>query len=430
MPDRRKGLGRLFGPSFTALSIRNFRLYFCGHFVSTAGSWMQNVAQALLVLQLTGKGADVGVTFALQFLPILVLGPLSGRTSDRYPLRSILYVTQATSTLAAATLGVLVATGSVEVWMVYGLALVLGTANTFDVNARHTLIYSMVGREQLTNAISLNLVVFNLGSIIGPLLAGVAASTVGLAACFFANAMSFAVSLVVVMLLRGSEMRAPAEHRRAGDGTVREGLRQAWRNVDIRTHLVMAVVMGTLTWEFPISIPLFASFTFDGGASLVSAMFAFMGAGAIVSGFFVARRAHSLGSAACIAALALGVAMTATAIAPTIELALPAMFFVGVAGLAYTSLSQSAVQVAAAPEMRGRMISLRTTAWLGSSAVGGPLIGWLGDEVGARAGLAAGGGAALVCGVVSWPVLVRRAKGATVPAPSIDEEHEVELAPR
>ncbi len=395
--------------SFSALYVRNFRLYFVGQFVSTAGSWTQNVAQALLVLQLTGRGADVGVTFALQYLPILLLGPLSGRFSDRYPLRKVLYVTQCLSILVAVVMGLLVATDTVELWMVYSLAFALGAVTTFDLTARHTLIYSMVGREQLTNAISLNSVMFNLGRIVGPVFAGVAVSTIGLAACFFANGLSFAVALVALAMLRASEMHAPSA-RKSTDGSVREGLRHAWAHPEIRTHLLMATVIGLLTWEYPISIPLFATFTFDGGASSVSAMFALMGIGAILSGFFVARRTENLSSSAHLAAIVLGFVMTAAAFAPSIEVAVLAMLPMGAAGLAYTSLSQAAIQIASEPDMRGRMISLRSTAWLGSSAVGGPLVGWLADVFGARSGIAVGGLAALICGVLARPDLVSRAR--------------------
>ncbi len=188
--------------TFSALRVRNFRLYFTGQIVSVSGAWMQRVAQAWLVLDLTGSGTAVGGLTALQFLPLLLAAPFGGVVADRVDKRRLLFLTQSLAGLTAATLGLLVLTDRVELWMVYGLALVLGMVGAFDNPARQSFVMEMVGRDRIANAVALNSVMINAARIVGPALAGVLIVTVGIAMCFLLNAASYLALLLALALVR------------------------------------------------------------------------------------------------------------------------------------------------------------------------------------------------------------------------------------
>ncbi|MEX1271538.1 MAG: MFS transporter, partial [Acidimicrobiia bacterium] len=251
----------LFGRTFAALAIRNFRLYFTGQVVSVSGTWMQRVAQSWLVLELTGSGAAVGGVTAFQFLPILFLAPMGGLVADRMDKRKVMFVTQTLAGSIAATLGVLVLTDLVQLWMVYGLALLLGLVGSFDNPVRSAFVMEMVGRSNLTNAIGLNSALVNIARIIGPAVGGILIVTVGIGACFLINAASYSALITALLLMRTHENENPVpEPRRRGQ------LREAWRYIRsepvLRVPLVMMGVVGLLAYEFEVILPLFARFTF------------------------------------------------------------------------------------------------------------------------------------------------------------------------
>jgi MFS family permease len=391
--------------------------------ISLSGTWMQGVAQAWLVLRLTGSGTALGLVTALQFLPVLLFGPLGGLVADRLPKRRVLYVTQAAAGVLAAVLGATVATGVVRLWMVYALAAGLGIVNSVDNPIRQTFVLEMVGSDQLTNAVTLNSVMVNLARVLGPAAAGVLIATVGLAPCFFVNAASYIAVLSGLALMRGSElMPTPPQPRRTGQ--LREGLRYVRRTPELLSPLLMMAAIGTLAYEFQVILPLVARFTFHGGAGAYAAMTAAMGVGAVAGGLVTASRRHRSVTALPFAAAALGGLMLGAALAPTFPLELAALVLIGAASITFLALGNTTLQLATAPEMRGRVMSLWAVAFLGSTPIGGPLIGWIGQHVGARYGLLTGGVAAVLAGALGYrSALQRRVRAARVTAADETGEH-------
>ncbi len=406
------------GRMFSSLAVRNFRYYESGQVFSAVGTWMQTVAQALLVLQLTGKGADVGIVFALQYVPVLLLGPAGGMVVDRINKLSGMYWTQAIAGLFALILGVVVATDTVELWMVYALGAGLGTINVLDQPLRQTFVYEMVGPSHLSNAIGLNATLFNVARVVGPALAGVMVSIVGLAPCFFFNAASFAVGITALSLLRRSELHPVQLATRTG-GRVRDGVRYVWSSPALLIPTLMVTAIGLFAQAYPVSLPLLAKFTFHGGAGMVSGFLALLSLGGVIGGLYVASRPSPSGKFLCAAAGVLGVATLLASVAPTAGLALVAMIPVGAASMAFIVSTQSAFQLMSVPDMRGRVMSLRNTALLGSSAIGGLIVGLLADHVGARFGIAIGGVAAVLAAVLAYPKLSRTpmGTGTYIPVP-------------
>ncbi len=401
-------------PTFRALSVRNFRLYMLGMLVSQSGTWMQSVALAVLVLRLTGEGTQVGVVFALQFLPILLIAPLGGMAADRVNNRKALRWTQGLAGTVALTLGVLVATDSARMWMVYVLATALGMVNAFDAPVRQTFVFAMAGPEHLSNAVGLNATVSNCARFIGPAIAGVFIAVVGLAACFVYNALSYVFMVVLLAMIRVDELHVTAGVASREDKRIRDGLRYVLRTPEILVPLSMLALVGTLSSEFPVSLPLFAEFTFDGGPGLFSAMMALQSIGGIAGAIYIASRTNRpTVTTLAWASLGLGVTMLVASVAPTAPIALVAMVPVGFANLATLTVGMSTLQLSTSGEMRGRVMALFTMAWIGSSAVGGPIVGWIGDHVGARWGLAVGAVAAFVAASLGASARLRASEAAT-----------------
>lgn len=397
--------------TFSSLRIRNYRLYVIGQGISLSGTWMQTIAQGLLTLQLTGSGTTLGVVVALQTLPILLLGPWGGVIADRFPKRRILYVTQTASAVLALGLGLLVAGDVIELWMLYGLALLLGLVNTIDNPTRQTFVLELVGREELPNAVSLNSTQINLARVIGPSLAGGLVATVGLAACFLVNGLSFLATILVLRRMRTEELR-PAPIVARARGQLAEGFRYVRGTPLVLNTLLMMAIIGTFTYEFQVILPLFSEFTFGDGESGYAAMTAAMGVGAVVGGLATAGRGRGGPAALVRSAVFFGVSVLLTALAPTLFLAILGLVVVGYCSISFTSLGNVTIQLASAPEMRGRVMALWTVAFLGSTPIGGPIIGAIGEHAGARWGLVVGGVAALAAaGLGGWTLLRGRTGG-------------------
>src|SRR5690606_1807274 len=251
--------------TFASLAIRNFRLFFVGQAISMSGTWMQSVAQGILVLELTGSGTALGLVTALQALPVLIFGAWGGLMADRLPKRTILYATQALFGISSTLLGLVILTDAVELWMVYAIALLHGFLKVFDNPTRQTFVREMVGTERLTNAVSLNSTLMNFARIIGPTMAGILVATVGLAACFIINGLSYVAIILMLMRMDTRELQ-PAPMVKRAKGQLAEGLRYAWSTPVIRNILVMMALIGTFTYEFNVTLPLLAEFTLDAGA--------------------------------------------------------------------------------------------------------------------------------------------------------------------
>ena len=387
--------------SFESLSVRNYRLYFIGQVISASGTWMHAVALGLLVLsaRLHGTGLDVGVVVALQFLPLLLFGTWAGLVVDRRDKRRLLFVTQTASGLLAFALGVLVATDSVTMWQVMLIAALFGVVNMFDNPARQTFVSEMVGRDLMPNAISLNSVVMNSARVIGPALGGVLIVTVGFAACFLFNAASYGAVVIALFLMRPSELYQRPVVARAR-GQVREGLRYVWSTPALRDPLLAMAVVGIFAFNFTTTLPLLATITFHGGAGTYSALTTAMGSGAIVGGLMVAHRSRPSGALLSVIGLAFGVMLLVVALAPTEAVALGALVLMGVCSISFIATANATVQLQSDPAMRGRVMALFAMAFLGSTPIGGPLMGWISDVSNPRVTLVVGGIATLAASLL------------------------------
>ena len=387
-----------------SLRHRNYRLFFVGQLISMMGTWMQTVAQSFLVLELTHSGTQLGLTTAARFLPVLIFGPAGGLFADRRDKRRVLLVTQTAAGLIAAVFAVLTATGEMRLWTVYLLAIALGFVNVFDNPARQAFISEMVPSGDLANAVTLNSVAMNMARVFGAALGGLFAA-LGLALCFGLNAVSFAAVLISLVAMRAADLY-PARRVSKKPGQIRAGLRYVRSTPGLLVPLVMIAVIGTLAWEFQVSLPLMATRVFGGGSAAYGIMASTMGVGAVFGGLVSAAKSRPSGRALCLAAIGWGVAILLAAVAPNMPLELVTMLFVGYGSITFNSMAKTVLQLNAAPEMRGRVMALWGLAWLGSTPIGGTIVGWVAQEAGARWSLVLGGVPTLICGLAALPVLL------------------------
>lgn len=394
--------------TFKSLRTRNYRLYFAGQIVSLSGTWMQSVAQAWLVLKLSGSGVDLGIVTALQFLPILLAGPWGGVVADRVDKRKLIAVTQTCAAVLALVLGILTVTGVVQLWMVYVMAMLLGTVNLVDNPTRQAFVMEMVGRDDVPNAVSLNSVVVNAARIVGPAFAGLLIATVGIGICFLLNSASFAAVIVAFALMRPDELHrgAPVPRKR---GQLVEGLRYVWSHGELRTPLLLMAVVGTLAYNFSVVFPLLVERSFHSGAGTYGILYSVMGAGAVMGGLVIAARSRATPALLAGSMLGFGAALVAAATMPSLALEIAVMLPVGAGSTAFIATSNSLLQLQATPEMRGRVMALFSVVFLGSTPIGGPLIGWIAQQWGPRVALGVGAVATIGAGFVA-AVFVRRSR--------------------
>lgn len=404
-----------FRRMISSLSVRNYRLYFWGYAVSVAGTWMQSLALAFLVLQLTGSGSDLGLATAARFLPFVVLGPFGGLIADRYDKRKLLYLTQSASAFVAVLFALLTALDVINVALVIVLSLALGMLTVFDNPARQSLIGELVPREQLANAVTLNSVSVNLARVFGSAAGGALVAAVGVTTCFALNALSFAAVIVSLALMRTAEVNA-AQRPPRSKGQIRDGLRYTRRTPALLLPLLMLTVTGMMAYEFPVTLPLVARGAFHGGAGTYGAMATVMAVGAVVGGLVIAGHGNRRAASLSWAGIGWGVAILAAAVAPNLAWELVALPFVGYGAITFNSLSKTAMQLAADPSMRGRVMALWAMAWGGTTVIGGPLVGWIAEQFGSRWSLVAGGVPTLALGLMMWPALRRIDVGAAARA--------------
>jgi MFS family permease len=390
---------RAVGQTFRSLRVRNYRLYFFGQIVSVSGTWMQSVAQAWLVLQLTGSGVALGGTVALQFLPMLLAGAWGGVIADRFDKRTILIGTQSADAVLALTLAVLTATGAVQLWMVFVLAFLLGLVNLVDMPARQAFVTEMVGAENVANAVSLNSVVVNAGRIVGPAVAGILVATVGIAVCFFVNAASYLAVIGALLAMRRLELLpAPRIPRRRGQ--LREGLDYAWGDRELRRTLTMVAVVGLLAFNFSVFLPLMTQQVFGSGAATLGALYSLLGLGAVAGGLLVAARGRTDGGLMAAAGIASGAALIAAALMPTLTLELVAVVPLGLATIVFVASANSLLQLRSDPRMRGRVMALYGVLFLGTTPIGSPAVGWLAERAGVREAMVLAG--AITLAAAAW----------------------------
>jgi MFS family permease len=402
--------------TFSALSVPNYRRYFTGQTISLVGTWMQTTAQAWLVLTLTNSATDLGFVIALQTLPILLLGAYGGVIADRVDKRRLMIVLQSLMGVQALVLGVLTVTHHVHLWEVCVLAVVLGLNNTFENPARQAFVLEMVGATDLRNAVTLNSVTVNAARAVGPAIAGVLIATVGVGVCFLANAASF-VAVVASLMTMDKLALSPSKPTRRAKRQMRQGLSYVRHNRRLAVPLVMMGMVGMLTYEFQVSLPELARHTFHGNSEVYGFMTAAMGIGAVIGGLVTAARGSTGLRPLIAAATGFGVVTLMAALAPNLPLELVALALVGWGSVSFLALGNSTLQLNADASMRGRVMALWAVAFLGSTPIGGPTIGWVIRVSSPRVGLAVG---AVTCFVAAGVgTLARRrfiARGVVVPS--------------
>jgi MFS family permease len=401
--------------TFSSLYVRNYRLYYIGQIISTSGTFMQSVAQAWLVLEITHSGTALGIAIALQYLPILILGPYGGVIADRFSKRKILYFTQSISGVLALILGVLVATSLVKVWMVYVLAVCLGLVTVFDNPTRQTLYIELVGPDNLRNAVTLYSTMVNLARIIGPAIAAAVIAVFGLAPCFIINGVSYIAVVIMLGMMRADEMLITPPVPRS-KGQLMEGFKYVVSTPVLGSSLLVMAIIGMLTFEFQVSLPLIAQFTFKGDAGSYAFLTGSMGFGAAIGGIFFASRKGIRPYKLVSASLMFGLAVLAAAFMPSLLLSALALVLVGICSINFSSLGNSILQLESSPQMRGRVMSFWSVAFLGSTTIGGPMVGWFAEVAGARWGLALGGVAALIAALLGAVTLRNVQTGKTIRA--------------
>lgn len=394
---------------FRSLRVRNYRLFASGQIVSLTGTWMQRVAQDWLVLNLShNSGTALGVVTALQFTPTLLFGLWGGVLADRYDKRTLLVFTQSTMGLLALVLGLLDATGVVALWHVFMLAALLGTSNALDVPVRQSFVVEMVGRDELTNAVSLNSATFNSARIIGPAVAGLMINWVGTAPVFFVNAASVVAVLTGLALMRPAELyRAPSLPR--AKGQLREGVRYVRSRADLVVPMLLVFIVGTFGLNFQITLALMAKQVFGLGAGSYGLLSTSLAVGSLTGALLSTRRKQRprllfLITAAC----AFGVVEVLAGVMPTYPSLMLMLVPAGATALTFTIAANSTVQMGTEPTMRGRVMALYLLCFLGGTPVGAPLIGTLAEHFGARASLIVGGAVSAVAALTIGLLLAHR----------------------
>lgn len=379
---------------FSSLRVRNFRLYFVGQILSTSGTYVQGVALAWLVLGMTGSGTALGVVTACLFVPILFLAPLGGAIADRFPRWKLILVTQVLYAVLAFSLGIVVATGSVRLWMVYVVAFAFGLISAVDNPIRHTFIPELVGEKRLRNAVTLNSSAVNTARIVGPTIAGLVIATFGLAPCFILNGFSYGAVIAMLTLMdKGELFTSEPEKRRTG---YLDGFRYIISKPELRLVFLMVAFIGTLAYEFQVSFPLLAKETFHGDAKDYAMLLSAFGVGAVIGGFLFAGHKKTDQKTFILLAFLFGSALMSASVMPDQWSAAVFLSVAGVFSIGFTSVGNTMAQLGSAPNMRGRVMAFWSMAFMGSTAIGAPVIGWIGEYVGPRYGLGIGGLAAVL----------------------------------
>jgi MFS family permease len=398
--------------TFSSLRIRNYRLFAAGQAVSNTGTWMQRITQDWLVLTLTGSASAVGITVALQFLPMLLFGLYGGVLADRLPKRRLLLATQSAMGLTGIALAVLTLTGRVEVWHVYLLAFLLGLITVLDNPARQSFVAEMVGPDQLANAVSLNSANFQSARLVGPAVAGVLITAVGSGWAFLLNGLSFLAPVAALLLMRPAELHRTERAPRA-KGQLREGLRYVSAHPELIWPIVLVGFIGTFGFNFPIWLSAFVHDVYDSGAETYGLLNTLMAVGSLAGALLAARRGASRLRFLIGAAVLFGVLEVVAAFAPEFWIFAVLLVFIGMAGLTVNVTANTSIQMATEPAVRGRVMSLYMMVFVGGTPLGAPLVGWITDVYGPRIGFAAGGAVSLFA-ALTVGVMLARAGGLRV----------------
>jgi MFS family permease len=380
--------------TFQSLHVRNFRLFFVGQGISQVGNWLTLIAQTLLVLKLTDSGIALGALAAAQFGPVLLFGAFAGLVADRSDKRKLLILVQSLAMVQSFALAALAFQDSPPVWAIYVIAAAGGMATAFDNPARRSYVVEMVPEDQITNAVSLNSALMTGSRIVGPALGGLLVATVGFGWAFLLDGLSYTAVIVGLRMIDPSKVR-PAPVTPRGRGQVRAGLAYAWSIAELRVPLVMMTVIGTLAFNFQTVLPLFAVRDLDGRAITFSLLMSVVSVGSLLGALRSARRTSVSVHTVSLASAGFGASMLALALAPNQPVAFAVGIVMGFTSISFMTASTAIVQLRADPMMRGRVLALQAMVFLGSTPIGGPIVGAISERFGARYGLALGAVATL-----------------------------------
>ncbi|MFJ5861344.1 MFS transporter [Pseudarthrobacter sp. NPDC092439] len=393
--------------TFISLKVPNFRIFAIGHFVAVIALWMQRIAQDWLVLQLSGSVTAVGITVALQFLPSLLLGPWGGMVADRFAKLKVLILCQGMAAVLAAALAVLALSGAIEVWHVYGIALVLGLVTVLDQPARQVFVHELVGPAYLRNAISVNSTTFQLGGLIGPALAGLLLTAVGAGWAFVANAAACCSTVVALLVLRRDQLFVSPPVP-GSKGMLRAGLRYALGKPTIFWPWLMAGFVAVFALGLPVLLAAFADHVFNIGAGGYGLLNALVALGALTGAVASTRRRQLRLRSVVFCAGMYGTMLCLAALAPSLAWFGAAMVLSGFWCLLFLTAANQLVQVSSNMGIRGRVMSLYIMVLMGGQAIGGPMIGWIAEHAGPQLALTVSGGVPALAAVTVAAVLARK----------------------
>lgn len=403
--------------TFRSFASHNFRLFFGGQIVSQAGTWMQSVAIVWVVLELTGSGIALGLVTAAEFLPVLLLGAWAGVIADRVDHHRVMVATQVAFLALAFTLSTLTLTGRINVPTLFALSLVFGIINAFDNPSRRALVVELVPQSDVPNAVGLNSALMTGARVVGPAVAGLIIAGPGAGVAFAVNTVSYLAVIAALMRMDRSQFRSSPRLAKA-KGQIRDGFRYAWRTAELRLPLILLAVVGTMAFNYQVTLPLLAERTFGGTATTFTLLFATMSVGSVIGALVVARQTDLHLGFLVRAGTGLAVSTLGLALSPNLPIALVAALAVGFTNVELISGANAVVQLRAEPAMRGRVLALLGVVFLGSTPIGGPIAGFMAQTLGPRVAIAVGGlGTAAV---VAWTAHAVRAQAGGDPVTDDD----------
>jgi MFS family permease len=400
-----------------ALRHRNYRLFFSGQLVSLIGTWMQTVAQSWLVLQLTHDPFMLGVVAAAQFVPVMAFGLFGGLVADQWPKRRTLLFTQTSAMVLAFVLFGLTVTHTVQVWHILVLALLLGITNAVDMPTRQAFAVEMVGRDDIPNAVALNSAMFNGARVVGPAIAGLTIGAFDISVAFLINGLSFLAVIVAYLSMRDEELRSPPTVDRprtvaAVVDNLAEGLQYVRRTDVVLLATLVIFFIATFGMNFTVLVPALTEGVLRSDASGYGFLMAASGIGSLAAALAIAFSARNRPWAMAIGALVLGVAEVVIAGSTVFAVSMVAMLFVGAGGIAMAATANTSIQLAVPDALRGRVMSVYTTVFAGSTPIGGLLMGFIASRYGVGEAFLVGGVVCAAVGVAAGVWLRRMGRAA------------------
>ncbi len=421
--------------TFRALRIRNYRLFWTGQVVSVTGTWMQRIAQAWLVLKLTNSPLALGTVTTIQFAPILIFSLFGGVLADRVPKRRLLVITQSVMATQALIFALLVSTGLIQLVHIYILAAMLGTANAVDNPTRQAFVVELVGPDDVGNAVALNSTQFNVARLVGPALGGLTIAAIGMAGCFYLNAASYAAVIGALLMMRPRDFFNVAQPARGHViRQIGEGLRYAVTTPDIALVVLLMAALGTFGYNFTVILPLIARYVLHSGPVGFGALTSAMGVGSLVSALGIAYSGRATRRTLLVGASTFSVLLLAVALSRWWITTVPLVALLGVASIVFTATANTRLQLVAPARLRGRVMSIYSLLFAGTTPIGSLILGALADRGGVQ--LAVGEMAAVcIAGVIAGLLYMQRTRARLLPETAIpvdlgqDQRPEAEAVP-